>query len=170
LIFYASLCQLIGKGRVIGVDIDIRSHNRAAIEEHPLSSLITLVEGDSVAPATIAKVTSQIGPGQSVIVLLDSCHTREHVLAELQSYSQLVTVGSYLVAMDGIMEEIVGASRTQPDWAWNNPRQAALEFVRQNRDFRIEEPDFGFNEGTITQRVTYWPSAFIKCVRRANSN
>jgi len=170
LIFYASLCQLIGKGRVIGVDIDIRSHNRAAIEEHPLSSLITLVEGDSVAPATIAKVASQIGPGQSVIVLLDSCHTREHVLAELQSYSQLVTVGSYLVAMDGIMEEVVGASRTQPDWAWNNPRQAALEFVRQNRDFRIEEPDFVFNEGTITQRVTYWPSAFIKCLRRANSN
>ena len=100
-----------------------------------------------------------------MIILLDSSHTREHVLAELQSYSPLVTVGSYLVAMDGIMEEVVGASRTQPDWAWNNPRQAALEFVRQNRDFCIEEPDFVFNEGTITQRVTYWPCAFIKCLR-----
>jgi cephalosporin hydroxylase len=166
LIFYASLCHLIGKGRIIGVDIDIRPHNRAAIEAHAFSKLVSLVEGDSVDPATVDQVKGQIGPNESVIVLLDSCHTRDHVLAELQAYSPLVTVGSYLVAMDGIMEAVVGASRTQPDWTWNNPRQAALEFVRQNPNFRIEEPPFLFNEGTITQRVTYWPSAFIKCLRR----
>jgi hypothetical protein len=68
--------------------------------------------------------------------------------------------------MDGIMQEVAGAPRTQSDWSWNNPQQAALEFVKDNPNFRIEEPVFPFNEGNITQRVTYWPSAFIKCLKR----
>jgi cephalosporin hydroxylase len=102
---------------------------------------------------------------ETVVVLLDARHTKEHVLAELRSYSPLVSVGSYIVAMDGIMEQMVGAPRTEPDWAWNNPRQAALDFVRENSNFRIEEPAFRFNEGTITERVTYWPSAYIRRMR-----
>jgi len=96
------------------------------------------------------------------MVLLDSNHTRQHVLGELNAYAPLVTQGSYAVAMDGIMEEIVGAPRTQPDWSWNNPRQAAFEFVQANPEFTIEEPPFVFNESNISERVTYWPSAFIK--------
>lgn len=162
LVFYAGLCKTMDRGRVIGVDIEIRPHNRAAIESHPLSSLITLVEADSIAPETVSEVTSQLRPDDTVIVLLDSCHEKQHVLGELRAYSTLVTPGSYIVAMDGIMEELTGAPRSSPDWSWNNPRQAALEFVAENPNFAIEEPPFAFNEGTVTERVTYWPSAFIK--------
>lgn len=162
LIFYASLCKAMDMGRVIGVDIEIRPHNRGAIESHPLFSFITLIEGSSIADETVTEVRAQIRPGECVLVLLDSCHTKEHVLAELQAYSSLVAPGSYIVAMDGIMEEVVGAPRTEPDWVWNNPRQAALEFVAANPEFYIEEPAFSFNEGQVTERVTYWPSAFIR--------
>jgi cephalosporin hydroxylase len=99
------------------------------------------------------------------IVFLDSCHTREHVLAELNAYAPLIARDSYIVAMDGIMQYLVGAQRTNPDWEWNNPRQAALDFVAANSNFVIEEPPFLFNEGSITERVTYWPSAFIKRIK-----
>jgi cephalosporin hydroxylase len=162
LVFYAGLCKTMDHGRVIGVDIEIRPHNRAAIQSHSLSSLITLVEGNSAAPEIVNEVSSQIRPGETVLVLLDSCHEKQHVLDELRAYSTLVTPGSYIVAMDGIMEELAGAPRSSPDWSWNNPRQAALEFVAENPGFAIEEPQFAFNEGNVTDRVTYWPSAFIK--------
>lgn len=162
LIFYASLCKVLGKGRVIGIDIEIRPNNRKAIEAHPLFPLITLIEGSSVDPVIVEAVKTHVQPGETTIILLDSCHTKEHVLAELTAYAPLVSAGSYIVAMDGIMEHVVGAPRTQPDWSWNNPKQAALEFVESNRDFVIEEPPFLFNEGDISERVTYWPSGFIK--------
>jgi cephalosporin hydroxylase len=165
LVFYAGLCKLMGKGRVIGIDIEIRPHNRKAIESHKLSSFITLIEGDSIEPAVLEKVKGQIINGEAVLVLLDSKHTKQHVLAELNSYAPMVSKGSYIVAMDGIIETILGAPRTQPDWIWNNPRQAALEFVGTNPDFVIEEPRFLFNEGTVSERVTYWPDGFIKRIR-----
>lgn len=162
LVFYAGLCKTMDHGRVIGVDVEIRSHNREAITSHPLSSFITLVEGDSIDPTTVEQVRGLIKPDETAMVLLDSCHEKQHVLEELRAYSTLVTPGSYIVAMDGIMEELTGAPRSSPDWSWNNPRQAALEFVAENPDFKIEEPPFVFNEGAVTERVTYWPSAFIK--------
>jgi len=162
LVFYASLCQAMNQGRVVGVDIEIRPHNRSAIEAHPLASFITLIEGSSIDTDTVEQVKRQIAPGERVLVLLDSCHTKAHVLAELNAYAPLVSAGSYIVAMDGIMEEVAGAPRTEPDWTWNNPKQAALEFVAATPDFVIEEPAFLFNEGNVTQRVTYWPSAYIK--------
>ena len=162
LVFYASLCKAMDHGRVIGVDIEIRPHNRAAIESHILAPLITLIEGSSIDPVVVDSVRSQIKPGECVLVLLDSRHTKEHVLAELAAYSPLVASGSYIVAMDGIMEKVVGGPRTEPDWSWNNPRQAALEFVAAHPEFTIEEPSFLFNEGNVNERVTYWPSAFIK--------
>ena len=165
LIFYASLCKAMGKGRVIGVDIEIRLNTRRAIESHPLFPFITLIEGSSVDPLVVENVKALVQPGESALVMLDSCHTKAHVLAELEAYAPLVGVGSYIVAADGIMEHLVGAPRTQPDWSWNNPRQAVLEFVRQNPDFVIEEPVFPFNEGSITERVTYWPSGFIKRIK-----
>lgn len=165
LVFYASLCKVMEKGRVVGIDIEIRQHNRQAIEAHPLSPLITLIEGNSVDPAITDKVKTHIQSGETVLVLLDSCHTKAHVLAELNAYAPLVSLGSYIVAMDGIMEQVVGAPETQPDWSWNNPRSAALEFVANNPNFVIEEPKFPFNEGGITQRVTYWPCGFIKRIR-----
>ena len=162
LIFYASLCKAMEKGSVVGIDIEIRPHNRKAIETHPLFPFITLIEGSSIEPAVVDEVKAHAAAAERVIVFLDSCHTKEHVLAELNAYAPLVNLGSYIVAMDGIMEQVVGAPRTQPDWTWNNPRQAALEFVESNPEFTIEEPALLFNESNIVERVTYWPSAFIK--------
>ncbi len=162
LIFYASLFKAMDKGRVIGVDIEIRPHNRTAIETHPLSERIALIEGSSIDPAIVEKVRASIAPGETVLVLLDSNHTKDHVLSELQAYGPLVSVGSYIVATDGVMEMVVGGPRTNPDWNWNNPRQAALAFVAEDPRFKIEEPDWLFNEGAVRDRVTYWPDAFVK--------
>jgi len=164
LIFHAGLCKAMGKGRVIGVDIEIRPHNRAAIEAHELASAITLVEGSSIDPNVVAKVRGLIVPGERAIVILDSNHTKAHVAAELAAYAEMVAVGSYVVACDGIMGRVVGAPRTNPDWGWNNPTEAAQEFVAADKRFMLEEPKFPFNEGMITERVTYWPGAYIKRV------
>lgn len=165
LVFYAGLCKVMEKGRVIGIDIEIRPHNKRAITSHPLFPFITLIEGSSVDPVVIDKLKRQVQPGEKVFVVLDSCHTKEHVVAELNAYAPLVSKGSYIVAMDGIMGELVGAPRTQQDWSWNNPKSAVLEFVQANSDFIIEEPPLLFNEGNIFERVTYWPSGFIKRIR-----
>jgi cephalosporin hydroxylase len=165
LVLYASLCKAMDKGRVIGIDVEIRPHNRKAIESHLLFPYITLIEGNSIAPAIVNEVKARVRSGDKVIVCLDSCHTKDHVLAELNAYAPLVSRGSYIIAMDGIMEEVVGAPRTQSDWAWNNPRRAALEFVEANSDFVIEEPPFEFNEGNVSERVTYWLGGFIKRVK-----
>lgn len=162
LIYYASLLKAMERGRVIGVDIEIRPHNRVAIESHELFPLITLIEGDSIAPETIARIKSLVQPDDRVMVFLDSRHTKDHVLAELNAYAPLVSRNSYIVAMDGIMESLTGAPRTEPDWKWNNPKSAAGEFVEQHPEFVIEDPPFLFNEGTVTERVTYWPGGFIK--------
>ena len=162
LVYYASLCKAMERGRVIGIDNDIRPANRTAIQNHLLFPYITLIEGSSTDPAIVDKVKAEADSAESVLVLLDSCHTKEHVLAELAAYAPLVTPGSYIVAMDGIMEEVAGAPRTKPDWSWNNPRQAAQEFAQNHAEFRIDEPRFLFNEGSITDRVTYWPGAFLK--------
>ena len=162
LIFYASLCTAIGKGRVIGIDIEIRPHNRAAIEEHRLSPLISLVEGSSIDADIVQSVKDQIGSAETVLVLLDSNHLKDHVLAELEAYSPLVSPGSYIVACDGIMQQVVGASRTSEDWTWNNPISAVNEFVANHPEFECIEPAWPFNEGRITERVTYWPKAFLR--------
>ena len=165
LIFYAGLFKAMDKGRVIGVDIEIRAHNRQAIESHFLSSYISLIEGSSTAVETVNKVSQLVQSGERVMVILDSNHTYSHVLDELRMYSKFVSVGSYIVATDGIMEYVVGAPRSNPDWGTNNPKKAAEDFVKENENFIIEEPTFPFNEGLITERVTYWPSAFIKRIR-----
>ena len=165
LIFSASLCKAMDKGRVIGVDIEIRPHNRAAIEAHELFSHITMIEGSSIDPAVVEQVKSLIEPDECVLVALDSNHTKDHVLAELEAYAPMVPVGSYILAADGIMEQVVGAPRSESDWGWNNPKAAAEEFVADNDDFVIEEPEFPFNEGAVTDRVTYWPSGFIKRIK-----
>lgn len=162
LIFYASLLKAMGSGRVIGIDIEIRPHNRAAIESHEMKPLIELVEGSSTAPDIVAKVTGMIGSGETVLVLLDSNHTKAHVLAELEAYAPLVTKGSYIVATDGIMKQVAGGPRTAPDWTWNNPLDAAVEFAASHPEFSLEEPPFPFNEGVVTERVTYWPKGFLK--------
>ena len=162
LVFSASLCKLVGKGRVIGVDIEIRPHNRSAIEAHFLSDLITLVEGGSTDSTTVEHVKGMIAPGETVLVLLDSNHTKAHVLAELEAYSVLVTPGSYIVAMDGVLELVPGAPRTTSQSVWDNPASAAREFAAGHPEFQIVEPEFTFNEGAVRGWVTYWPFAFLR--------
>jgi cephalosporin hydroxylase len=162
LIFYASLFKSIGKGRVIGVDVEIRPHNRKSIEEHPLSSSITLVEGSSIDEDVIQKVKSMICENERVMVILDSNHSKSHVFSELVAYSPLVSVGSYIVVCDGIMKEMVGAPRSKDDWDWNNPMSAIEQFLISNSRFKYDEPQPPFNEGFITERVTYWPNAYLQ--------
>lgn len=162
LIFYASLCTAIGKGRVIGIDIDIRSRNRQAIEEHRLSPLISLIQGSSVDREVVATVRAQIGPSETVLVLLDSNHLKDHVLAELKAYSPLVRSGGYIIVCDGIMKQVTGAPRTEEDWLWNNPLSAIDEFLQDHQEFEAVEPRWPFNEGSVTERVTYWPGAYLR--------
>ena len=165
LIFYASLFESMGRGRVIGIDIDIRAHNRAAIESHPMFKRITMIEGSSIAPDVVDQVKRLVGEGEKVMVVLDSNHTREHVLNELRSFAPLVQVGGYMVATDGIMQDLVHAPRSNPDWDFNNPQEAARAFVAEDDCFAIEEPEWLFNEGLVRSRVTYWPSCYVRRVR-----
>ena len=102
-IFMAAMLQLIGKGKVVGVDIDIRAHNRAAIESHPMAARVALIEGPATAEETLRRVRDAIPAGASVMVVLDSDHSRDHVLAELRAYGPLVTPGQYLVVADTLL-------------------------------------------------------------------
>lgn len=165
LIYYASLFEAMGRGRVIGIEIEIRAHNRTAIEAHPMFGRIELVEGSSTAPEIVAQVKAMVAEGERALVILDSNHSYAHVTAELRAYADVVPVGSYIVSTDGIMEQVVGAPRSEVDWATNNPQQAALDFVAEDDRFIIEEPAWLFNESSVTERVTYWPSCFVKRVR-----
>lgn len=165
LIFYASLFKAMGKGRVVGVDIEIRPHNRQAIEAHELFDRITMIEGSSVDDAVVCEVRHQIQPSERGLVILDSNHTRAHVLAELRVYAEFVAVDSYIVACDGIMQEMVGAPRTNPEWVTDNPQSAVKDFLAGRDDFVLEEPTPPFNEGEITERVTYWSNAFLRRVK-----
>lgn len=162
LIFYASLFKAMGKGRVVGIDIEIRPHNRKAIEAHELFEYITLIEGSSVDAQIVGQARNQIKSGEKVLVLLDSNHSKAHVKAELEVYGPMVTSGSYIVATDGIMGDLVGAPRSCEDWSWNNPRDAAAEFAADHPEFVLEQPVFPFNEGNITEAVTYWPGAWLR--------
>jgi cephalosporin hydroxylase len=162
LVFYASLCHSIGKGRVIGIDVEIKPHNRAAIEEHRLKSLITLIENDSTSDSALDSISDHVDKSESVLVILDSNHSKDHVLQELICYAKYVTSGSYIVACDGIMKDVAGAPRSKSDWAWNNPISAIEKFLETNPCFSLEEPLWPFNESTLSQRVTYWPQAFLK--------
>lgn len=162
LIFYASLLKAMGKGRVVGIDIEIREHNRKAIEAHEMFDLITMYEGSSVDPDIVSQVEKEIKPGDTTLILLDSNHLKDHVLQELKAYSPMVSKGSYIVACDGIMKQVKGALRTDDDWDWNNPISAVNEFLDGNNEFVEQEPIWPFNEGIAQKRVTYWPQAFLK--------
>ena len=162
LVFYASLCKAMGKGRVIGIDIKIRPHNRQAIEAHELYSLITLVEGSSAAPEVVSRIKSLVKPREVVIVILDSAHNKQHVLAELEAYHDLVTSGSYIIAVDGIMRDLNGVPRGKSDWTWDNPAAAVAEFAQKHSEFVLEHPTWPFNESELTENVTYWPKGWLR--------
>lgn len=165
LIFYASLCAAMGKGRVVGIDIEIRPHNREALEAHPMFDRITLIEGSSTDPCTITRVRSTVNAGDTVMVILDSNHTYAHVLAELEAYSSVVTPGSWIVATDGVMKDLADVPGGEDDWSWNNPTKAAADFVAAHPEFELQDPPRPFDEGQATAAITYWPGAWIRRIR-----
>lgn len=161
LVFYASLMQAIGKGKIIGVDIEIRPHNRQAIEEHPLSHRITLLEGSSTEPEIVSQVKSLIKPDDVVLVILDSDHSYDHVAAELDAYSSLVSRGSYIVATDGIMYDLADVPRGKANWVKDNPTCAAADFAARNTQFVVTQPVWPFNESELLENITHWPGAWL---------
>jgi cephalosporin hydroxylase len=140
-IMSASMLQLIGKGDVIGIDIDIRTHNRIAIETHPLASRIKLIEGSSIDTNTVEKVKQLAAEKTKILVFLDSNHTHEHVLAELNAYGPLVSVDSYVVVFDTFVEDLPDDYKwTDRPWGkGNNPRTAVWEWIQKNKNFSIDK-------------------------------
>jgi cephalosporin hydroxylase len=154
-VLYASLLDAIGRGRVVGVDVEIRKYNRLAIEAHPMSKRITLIEGDSVGDGTIEQVRSMIPSGATVLVALDSNHTREHVAAELERYAPLVTPNSYCVVFDSVMTMVSDAPGAGEGWEHDNPLEAVGEFLQKHPEFEVD-PAFNRLE------VTYCQSGFLR--------
>lgn len=162
LIFYASLCKAMGHGRVIGVDIELRPQNRFAIESHELASYISLVIGSSTDTEIIKLVKSMVQPYETVLVILDSNHTKQHVTNELIAYSPLVTPGSFIVVTDGIMRDLHDVPRGNSNWKLDNPAAAAIEFAQSHPEYALEQPVWPFNESTLHHNITHWPSAWLR--------
>jgi len=160
LILSASILELIGKGSVLGVDIDIRKHNRIQIEKHPLFKRISMIEGSSIAKSVIKKVYDFSKRKKKVMVFLDSNHTYEHVLQELKLYSPLVTKGSYLVVYDTVIDEMPDSFFTNRSWnKKNNPKKAVKKFLEKNNRFKIDR--------SIDKKllITVAPDGYLKCVK-----
>lgn len=141
LIFSASMLELIGGGgKVLGIDIDIRQHNRVEIEQHPLAKRIEMMQGSSVSEETAQNVYELAADYSNILVILDSNHTHEHVKQELEIYSPLVSVGSYVVVFDTLVEDM--PRNSFPDRPWNvgdNPKTAVFEFLKENDNFEIDK-------------------------------
>jgi cephalosporin hydroxylase len=166
LVLSASLMKAMGHGRlVVGVDIEIRPHNRKALEAHELFPMIRLIEGDSTAPDIVAQAAGHVRPGDKVLVILDSDHSRDHVRKELEAYHPLVTPGSYIVATDGIMRGVSDTPRGKPSWKQDNPTQAVADFVAAHPQFVLEQPAWRFNESALDKVITCWPDAWVKRLR-----
>lgn len=163
LIFYASLLELIGKGNVLGIDIDIRSYNRIEIENHPMSKRIEMLEGSSISESIISKVKERVKGKAAVMVILDSNHIHEHVFKELNLYSPFVTRDSYLVVYDTVVEEMAEKFNyhyhNRPWSKGNNPMTAVKEFLIHNDDFKIDR--------TIENKllITVAPGGYLKRVK-----
>jgi cephalosporin hydroxylase len=155
LVLSASILEMIGKGKVIGIDIDIRPHNRAAIEAHPLKHRIDLIEGSSIDSGTVEAVRASVGSAGSVLVMLDSNHSESHVLQELELYSSLVTVGNYIVAHDGAQAWVWDIPSGKPEWKADNPLGAIQKFLARHSEFSID-PHF------TRWGITSSPDGFLK--------
>lgn len=160
LIFYASMLELLGKGKVLGIDIDIREHNRREIEKHPMFKRITIIEGSSVEKNVIEKVHKYAQGKKRVLVCLDSLHTHDHVLRELEAYSPLVTRGSYCVVFDTIVEDLPDEYSSDRPWGkGNNPKTAVWKFLEGNDRFVIDK------EIENKLLITVCPEGYLKCVQ-----
>lgn len=160
LIFYASILELIGRGKVVGVDNEIRPHNRAAIEAHPMFRRIELIEGSSTDAGVFARVRSLAEGQRTVLVALDSNHTHDHVLAELRLYSQLVTPGSYLIAFDTIIEEMPPEFSANRPWKpGDSPATAVRQFLTETDRFVVDE------EIDHKLLISVAPGGYLRCVK-----
>ena len=141
LIYYASLLELIGHGEVIGIDIDIREHNRKEIEAHPMMKRIKMLQGSSIDKTNVEEIKNLVGDNKKIIVCLDSNHTHEHVMSELELYSPFVSTGSYIVVFDTIVEDLPEGyfSQKRPWGISNNPKTAVQQFLKENDNFVIDE-------------------------------
>jgi cephalosporin hydroxylase len=160
LVFYASMLELLGGGEVLGIDIDIRAHNRREIENHPLAKRIKLLQGSSIAAEVVAEARRVAQGKQRVMVVLDSNHTHDHVLNELRLYSPFVTRESYLVVCDTGVEDL--PANFFPDRPWgpgNNPKTAVHAFLRECDRFEIDRE----LEGKLL--ITVAPDGYLKCIR-----
>lgn len=155
LVLSASILELIGKGKVIGVDIEIRPHNRAAIESHPLKHRIELIEGSSIAADTLAAVRAAVGSSGTVLVMLDSNHTEAHVLQELELYSPMVSPGSYIVAHDGSQAWVWDIPRGKPEWKDDHPLGAIHKFLANH-------PEFSNDPHWTRWGITSSPDGFLR--------
>ncbi len=140
IIYYASILELIGKGEVLGIDIDIREHNKIEIERHPMSKRISMIQGSSISESIIEQVKTFAEGKKTVMVCLDSNHTHAHVLKELELYAPFVSVGSYLVAFDTIVEDLPADLYNDRPWSvGDNPKTAVHEFLKANDGFIINK-------------------------------
>lgn len=154
-VFYASLFEVFGHGRVISIDVELRPHNRKALEEHRLKKRINLIERSSTAPETLHDVRSLIPSGSKVMVVLDSNHSKKHVREELELYSPLVISGSYVVVADGNMEDLYDVPGGRAEWSKDNPKTAVHEFVASHPEFEIDgEP--------TRSGITYWKDGYLR--------
>jgi cephalosporin hydroxylase len=139
LIYTASILELIGKGKVIGIDVEIRQHNRVAIEAHPMYKRISMIEGSSIDNSTIEALEKQLEPSKKIIVMLDSNHSTDHVLREMELYSKYIPVGSYLIVQDGAQKWVADMPRGKAEWIDDNPLTAIELFLKNNGDFVVDE-------------------------------
>ena len=162
LIFLASMLQLLGRGKVIGIDIDIRAHNRQRIEQHPLSHRIELIEGPSTDPAVVGRVEQMLSPDDDVMVVLDSDHSRKHVLDELTAYGPMVTAGQYMVVADTLLGRLdVDQTPTERSRVWHRgdePLSAVNDFLAISGRF---QPDAALNGKLIFSSS---PGGYLKCM------
>jgi cephalosporin hydroxylase len=160
-VFFASLLELLGgNGRVLGIDIEIRPRNRRAIEEHPLFPRITLLEGSSTDPGIVTRVQEEARARPRVLVVLDSMHTHEHVLAELHLYAPLVPRDSYLIVQDTLIEDL--PADLWPDRPWgpgNSPKTAVREFLCGTDRFEVDRDI----ENKLL--LTVAPGGYLRCVK-----
>jgi cephalosporin hydroxylase len=161
LIFYASMLELIGgKGKVIGIDIDIRQHNRVEIENHPLFHRIVMIEGSSVDENVVEQVKGITNGAKSILVCLDSNHTHDHVLKELQFYTPLVSVGSYCVVFDTGIEDLSKDMIQDRPWGpGNNPKTAVWKFLQTNDRFVIDK------DIDTKILISSAPDGYLRCVK-----
>lgn len=161
LIYYASLLELLGGDRrVLGIDIDIRDHNRKAIEAHPLKHRIEMLEGSSTDESIVAAANEAANDKRAVMVILDSNHTHDHVLGELKAYAPLVTKGSYLVVFDTLLEYMPDDLIQDRPWGkGNNPMTAVDEFLATSDRFEIDD------EIDAKLLISVAPRGYLKCVK-----